>query len=94
MWWWCYPIPSEGEGRGGTPRRHNSPATSHGLDQKSKMAHWRGSDAGQSRRRRVRSAEGVRGRYMKNSPSVLSCIGKRIREGCDRGSEVGTDHSG
>jgi len=27
---------------------------------------------------------------MKNSPSVLSCIGKRTREGCDRGSEVKT----
>jgi len=32
---------------------------------------------------------------MKNSsPSVLSCIGKRTREGCDRDSEVGTVHSG
>jgi len=30
---------------------------------------------------------------MKNSPSVLSCIGKRTKEGCDRGSEVGTVHS-
>jgi len=31
----------------------------------------------------------------KNSPSVLSCIGKRTREGCDRGSEeVGTVQSG
>jgi len=26
---------------------------------------------------------------MKSSPSVLSCIGKRTREGCDRGSEAG-----
>jgi len=39
-------------------------------------------------------AEGVRRRCMKDSPSVLSCIGKRTREGCDRGSEVGTVHSG
>jgi len=39
-------------------------------------------------------ADGVRRRCMKNSPSVLSCIGKRIREGCDRGNEVGTLHSG
>jgi len=39
-------------------------------------------------------AEGVCKRCMKNSPSVLSCIGKRTREGCDRGSEVGTIHSG
>jgi len=39
-------------------------------------------------------AEGVRRRCMKNSSSVLSCIGRRTREGCDRGSEVGTVHSG
>jgi len=39
-------------------------------------------------------AEGVRRRCMWNSPSVLSCIGKRIKEGCDRGSEVETVHSG
>jgi len=32
-------------------------------------------------------AEGVRRRCMKNSPSVLSCIRKRTREGCDRDSE-------
>jgi len=38
--------------------------------------------------------EGVCRGCMKNSPSVLSCIGKRIREGCDRGSKVGTVHSG
>jgi len=29
----------------------------------------------------------------KNSLSVLSCIGKRTRKGCDRGSKVGTVHS-
>jgi len=52
----------------------------------SKMARRRGSDAGQSRR--SDPAEGVC-----NSPSVLSCIGKRTREGYDRGSEVGTVHS-
>jgi len=38
-------------------------------------------------------AEGVRRRFKKNSPSVLSCIGKRTRESCDRGSEVGTFYS-
>jgi len=32
-------------------------------------------------------------RCCKNSHSVLSCIGKRTREGCDRGSEVETIHS-
>jgi len=31
-WWWCYPNPSEGWGRGGTPRRPNSRATPQGLD--------------------------------------------------------------
>jgi len=39
-------------------------------------------------------AEGVRSRCMKNSPSVLSCIGKRTKEGCNRGSEVETALSG
>jgi len=39
-------------------------------------------------------AEGVRRRCKTNSPSVLSCIGNRTREGCDRGSEVGTVRSG
>jgi len=34
------------------------------------------------------SAEGVRWRCMKNSPPVLSCIGKRTKEGCGRGSVV------
>jgi len=38
--------------------------------------------------------DGIRKRCMKNSPSALSCIGKRTREGSDRGSEVGTVHSG
>jgi len=36
-WWWCYPTPSEGWGRGGTPRRPNSRAIPQGLDQRSKM---------------------------------------------------------
>jgi len=31
---------------------------------------------------------------MRNSPSFLSCIGKRTKEGCNRGSEVETVHSG
>jgi len=60
--WWCYPTPSEGWGRGETPRRPNSRTTPQGLDQKSKMekvepkmARLRGSDAGQSRRRWVKS---------------------------------------
>jgi len=32
-------------------------------------------------------AEGVRRHCKKSFPSVLFCIGKRTREGCDRGSE-------
>jgi len=39
-------------------------------------------------------ADDVHKRCKKNSPSVLSCIDKRTKEGCDRGSEVGTVHSG
>jgi len=31
--WWCYPISSEGWGRGGTPRWPNSRATPQDLDQ-------------------------------------------------------------
>jgi len=39
-------------------------------------------------------AKGVRRRRCKkNSPSVLSCIGRRTREDCDRGSEVRTVYS-
>jgi len=36
-WWWCYPTPSEGWKRGGTPWRPNSRATPQGLDHRSKM---------------------------------------------------------
>jgi len=34
-------------------------------------------------------AEGVRRCCKKNYPSVLSCIGKRTREGCNRGNKSG-----
>jgi len=58
-WWWCYPTPSEGWGRGETPRRLNSQVTPQDLDQRSKMeevvlkmAPWRGLDASRSRRRK------------------------------------------
>ena len=57
-WWWYYPTPSEGWGRGGTPRRPNSRATPQGLDHRSRIEREepkidlrRGSEAGQSRRR-------------------------------------------
>jgi len=36
-------------------------------------------------------AEGVGMCCMKDSPSVLSCIGKRTREGCDRGLDFLND---
>jgi len=39
-------------------------------------------------------AEGVRRRCLMNSSSFLSCIGKRTKEGCDRGSEVETVYNG
>jgi len=38
-------------------------------------------------------AKGFRRCCKKNSP-ILSCIGKRIREGCDRSNEVLTIHGG
>jgi len=53
------------------------------------MARRRDSDAGQSRRRRVKSCRRCRyRRCKKNYPSVLFCICKRTREGSDRSSEV------
>ena len=64
-WWWYYPTPSEGWVRGGTPRRPNSWATPQGLDQRSRIEREepkidlrRGSEAGQSRRRWLRSCGG------------------------------------
>jgi len=54
-----------------------------------KMARRRGSEGGE-----LVPIESVRRRCKKNAPSVLSCIGKRTREGCDRGNEVRTVHSG
>jgi len=96
-------------GRGGGATRHllrdggvespNSQATPQGLDQKSKMevvpkmTRRRGSDAGNPGEGELDPAEGVR-RHCKKNYSVLSCIGKRTREGCDRGSKVWTVHSG
>jgi len=37
--------------------------------------------------------EGIRRRCKKHFYFVLNCKGKRTREGCNRGSEVGTVHS-
>ena len=65
QWWWYYPTPSEGWGCGGTPRRLNNWATLQGLDHRSrieieepKIDLRRGLEAGQSRRRCLRSCRG------------------------------------
>jgi len=39
-------------------------------------------------------ADNVRRRCKTNSHSILSCIGKSTKEGCDHGSEVEPVHSG
>ena len=64
-WWWYYPTPSKGWGRGETPRRPNSRATPQGLDHRSRIEREepkidlrRGSEAGQSRRKWLRSCRG------------------------------------
>jgi len=54
----------------------------------------RGSDAGQSRRRWIRSSRGCPQALQEEFFFRLSCIGKRTREGSDNGNEVGTDHTG
>jgi len=52
-----------------------------------KIAHRRGSNAGQARKDEKDPGEGVRGRCKKYSP-VLSCIdNRRIKGSCDYGSE-------
>jgi len=95
------PLSFEGWGRGGIPQKPDSRATLQGLDQRSKMEEvgqrWR---AGVTQMRNnpeggeLYTADDVRKLCKKNSPSVLSCISKRAREGCDQGSEVGAVHSG
>jgi len=55
-----------------------------------RIARRRGSDAG---RGELDLAEGACRHCKKNFP-ISSCIGKMTREGCDRGSEVDTVHSG
>jgi len=40
------------------------------------------------------AADDVRRRCKKNSPSVLPCISKRTREGCDYGSKIWAVHNG
>jgi len=58
-----------------------------------KITRQGGSDVGQSREVELDLAVHVC-RRCKNSLPVLSCIDKRTKEGCDRGSLVGTVHSG
>jgi len=91
---------------GGTPRRSISRATPQDLDHRSKMKEVVRSSAKDSALEKLDQmrdnpgggeldpAEDVRRSCKKNSPSVLSCKGKRTRDGCDRGSEVGTVNSG
>jgi len=57
-----------------------------------KMARRRSSDEGQSRKRWVRSCRWCP-QALQEELSFSSCIGKRTKEGCDRGSEVETVHS-
>jgi len=54
----------------------------------------RGSDPDNPKGGELDPAINDRRRYKKNSPSVLSCIGKRTKEGCALGIEVGTIHNG
>ena len=65
--WWYYPTPSEGWGCGETPWRPNCRATPQGLDHRSRIEREepkidlrRDSEAGQSRRRWLRSCRGCR----------------------------------
>jgi len=67
------PDPFRGMGMRRTPRRPTVEPHSQGLDQRSKMARRRSSDAGQSRRRWVRSCRWC-ALSLQYSPSVLSCI--------------------
>jgi len=58
-----------------------------------KMARWRGSDAGQSRRRRVRSYRGCPLVLQEFSFRFILHI-ERTRKGCNHGCEVGIVDSG
>jgi len=82
-WCWCYPLlPRDGSAEELHGDSTVGPRPKVWIrDQK--IVRRRGLDAGQF-------PQGCK----KNFPSVLSCIGKRTREGYDRGSEVGTVHSG
>jgi len=100
-WLWCYPTPSEGWG---VEELHGDPTVGPRPKVWTRGKKWkwcrRWRRAGEARmldsqgRSESDPAEGVHRRGMKNSPSVLFCIGKRTKEGCDRGSEVETVHNG
>jgi len=77
----CPPLPTPILPRNGVrknAKEPNSRATPQGLDQRSKIARRKGSNAGQSGRV-LDSANDVHRRCKKNSPFVLPCIGKRIK---------------
>jgi len=90
---WCYLISSEEWGA----RRNSAKAQQSRHDPRSGPEIKNGSaenDTGKAQMRdnleggKLDSAVEVCKRC-KNSPSVLSCISKRTKEGCNRGSEVG-----
>jgi len=85
----CYPTPFEEWEREGIRRKTNNRATPQSLDQRSKMkevmpkmAHWEAKLWDNPEGGELDSEVAVRKRCKKNSPSVLSNIGKRKNEGC------------
>jgi len=82
-------------------RDPNSWATPQDLDQKSKMeevvlkmARRRGSDAGQPRRRSIRSCKGCPQALQEEFSFCFILHRQEDKRRCDRGSEVATVHSG
>jgi len=99
------PKPDSFEGIGtwtnSAETQQSSQTTPQSLDQRSKMKEALSKTArGEAQMRgnpeecELNSAADVCRRCKKNFPSVLSCIGKKTKEGCYRDSEVGTVHSG
>jgi len=92
-------FPRDGERRDSTDTQKSGHATNSGPEVKNRR-----SSAKDGALKRLRCgtiqkelsldpAECVRRRCKKNSLSALSCIDKRKREGCDRGSKVGIVYS-
>jgi len=90
------PLPRDGVWRNSMETQQSGYAPRSGPEVKyekssAKDGRRRGSDTGQSRRRRVRSCRGCPQALQEE---FFSFYPTQIREGCDRGSEVGTIHSG